>query len=196
MKSNAALRKKIRQARRSLSVNEQKQHAAEAFRLARSSPLFLQSKRIAAYIAADGELNPSPLLDYAASCKKEIYLPVLRPFSNNSLWFSRYLSGDRLLPNRFSIDEPNISRYPPVPLWTLDLILLPLVAFDNKGHRLGMGGGYYDRTLARLKQHARLPQPKLFGYAHECQKSSRIKINQWDIPLDGIITEKRIYYCR
>ena len=139
-------------------------------------------------------MDPLPLIESALSSNKKIYLPVLRPRPKRSLWFAEFRPGDRLLPNRFGIDEPDIKRRHPTPPWALDLILLPLVAFDNKGNRLGMGGGFYDRTLAYLRHRKYWHKPLLVGMAHECQKLSHVKKQPWDIPLNGIITETGVSF--
>ncbi|PLY14411.1 MAG: 5-formyltetrahydrofolate cyclo-ligase [Sedimenticola sp.] len=194
MNNNAEIRRSARQARRALTHAEQSQHAAQACQHARHSTPFIAAQRIAAYIATDGELDPLPLVNHAIECNKEIYLPVLQPTTQNQLWFSRYIPGEPLIPNRYAIPEPDIKYHPPIKAWSLDLVLLPLVAFDKKGSRVGMGGGYYDRTFAFMRKITAMPRPKLFGYAHDCQMTANIFLNKWDVPLDGVITEKQIYY--
>ncbi len=77
------------------------------------------------------------------------------------------------------------------PTWTLDIILLPLVGFDRYGNRLGMGGGFYDRTLARLN-HCDMKRPLLIGLAHHCQEVEQLQTQSWDIPLDIIATDKEL----
>jgi 5-formyltetrahydrofolate cyclo-ligase len=70
---------------------------------------------------------------------------------------------------------------------------MPLVAFDEQGNRLGMGGGFYDRTLAYLKYRQHRRKPVLAGLAHEIQKIGQLTTQSWDIPLDCIITENKLY---
>jgi 5-formyltetrahydrofolate cyclo-ligase len=77
--------------------------------------------------------------------------------------------------------------------WSLDLVFVPLVAFDKEGHRLGMGGGYYDRTFAFKTKHSHLKGPKLIGLAHDFQLQSQLPVMPWDIPLNAVITEAAIY---
>ena len=154
-------------------------------------PLILRSQRIAAYLASDGEIDPLPLLQSLWSAGKQVYLPVLVPFSPYKLWFARFSSGDILAYNRFGIPEP-VQRHLIKPS-ALDLVLTPLVAFDVAGHRVGMGGGFYDRTFAFLQRRQHWHKPSLFGLAYEFQKQSSIKPNSWDVPLDAIATEAHIY---
>ena len=75
----------------------------------------------------------------------------------------------------------------------MDLLFLPLVAFDTHGNRMGMGGGFYDRSLAFLQQKNGLKKPVLAGLAHEIQKVEQLLTQNWDIPLDFVITEKQLY---
>ena len=95
--------------------------------------------------------------------------------------------------NRFGIQEPACSPRHWVRAWQLDLILLPLVAFDESGNRLGMGGGFYDRSLAYRQSRTHSRRPRLIGLAHELQRVEQLATNSWDIPLDMIATEKRVF---
>ncbi len=115
--------------------------AASLVRRLATSPLFLRSRRIACYIASDGEMDLQPVMKRLWQMDKSCYLPVIDPLTRNRLGFAPYREGDPLLKNRFGIPEPCSSLHRLVPAWTLDLVLLPLVAFDGEGNRLGMGGG-------------------------------------------------------
>jgi 5-formyltetrahydrofolate cyclo-ligase len=195
--SPETLRRHFRQLRRSLTAQQQRRAAAALARLALQHPLFVYSKRIAFYIANDGEIDPAQLLDAALRMAKQCYLPALKPDfclpKNNALLFSPIKNGSHILLNKFGIPEPDIKRQPRVPPQSLDLILLPLVAFDPAGNRLGMGKGYYDRSLDFVTRTSCWHRPRLLGLAHECQRSETLAINRWDIPLDGIITDKMLY---
>lgn len=156
-----------------------------------SSIHLLRHQHVALYIAADGELDPAPLLKHLRTLNKTLYLPVLRPARQRALWFSEYRPGDRLQRNRFGIPEPDIRHRKPVPAWGLDLIIMPLVAFSSSGIRVGMGGGYYDRTLAYQKRHPQWRKPELVGYGYDFQQQDDLEQRAWDVPLHGIITESR-----
>jgi len=193
MRDLKQLRQQIRAQRRSLSAQQQRLHSQSIARRLTSSARFLRSQRIAFYLSADGEIDLTSILDRAHRMGKECFLPVIHKGPKYSLWFCRYQPGDRLIPNRFGIHEPNHHKYPPVKPWGLDLILMPLVAFDSDCNRLGMGGGYYDRTLGFLQTRNRWQSPCLIGVAHECQKVDGLPIQSWDIPLQGVITEAAFY---
>ncbi|TCT20111.1 5-formyltetrahydrofolate cyclo-ligase [Thiobaca trueperi] len=192
MHPRKALRRELRAARRSLTLQQQRRHAASvAKRLARAR-VFLRARRIAFYWPADGELDPRPLLEQAHRRGKTGYLPVLRPRLNgrrgDRLWFAPYVPGAPLCPNRFGIPEPRSRRGLRL-AWNLDLLMMPLVGFDADCNRLGMGGGFYDRTLAYLRRHRAWNRPRLIGLAHACQQVARIEPQPWDIPLEAVVTE-------
>lgn len=113
---------------------------------------------------------------------KRTFLPCLR--SDRSLAFVEYRRGTPLRANRFGIPEPYGSKS--ISLKQLDVVCVPLVGFDRAGGRLGMGGGFYDRTFARRGFH----QPKLIGLAHSIQESTGLPRDAWDIALSGVVTER------
>jgi len=189
--TSRTLRQTIRQQRRALTRGAAESCAEQMAQHVFKHPLILRSHRIAAYLAADGEIDPAPLLELLWSAGKQVYLPVLVPFSRQKLWFARFSPGDMLACNRFGIPEP-VRRRLIKPL-ALDLVLTPLVAFDTAGHRIGMGGGFYDRTFAFLQRRQHWHKPNLVGLAYELQKQATIKPNSRDVPLDAIATETRVY---
>ena len=188
------LRQSIRQQRRALSQDEASFCAEQLAQRTARHALVLQSQRIAAYLAADGEIDPGPLMQSLWELGKTIYLPVLVPFSNGKLWFAEFNPTDSLAFNRFGIPEPVRRRL--IKPCALDLVLTPLVAFDRSGHRIGMGGGYYDRSFAFLRRRQHWRKPRLLGLAYELQKQTSIKPNDWDIPLDTVATEANIYQTK
>lgn len=184
----SSLRAALRRRRRAISAAQQHSHALKLHLTLAKHPWFKRARRIAFYLANDGELNPLPLLHQAWRLDKKVYLPILqgRP---PQMRFRQYRRGDRLLTNRFGIGEPPPSRKE-CPVENLDLLLMPLVGFDDVGNRLGMGGGFYDRTLAHLRRSG----PKRVGVAHSVQKVERLLAEPWDIPLHAVVTEQGIHY--
>jgi 5-formyltetrahydrofolate cyclo-ligase len=156
----------------------------------------MRSRHIAAYLPADGEIDTNPLIASLCSLGKILYLPILVTFSDRKLWFSAYAPGDRLVFNRFGILEPQRAHYRRIKPVSLDLVLTPLVAFDDRGHRLGMGGGYYDHSFAFLNTRRSWKKPHLMGLAYEFQRLPHIDAQPWDVPLDAVATDKRVYHCR
>ncbi|MEF0512949.1 5-formyltetrahydrofolate cyclo-ligase, partial [Pseudomonas aeruginosa] len=141
----------------------------------------------------DGEIDPRPLLRAAQKRGKATYLPVLAPWPRTRMVFQRVGSGERWTRNRFRISEPLADAGRQRKAWALDLVLLPLVGFDEQGGRLGMGGGFYDRSLAYLARRKNGHKPTLIGLAHECQKVDRLALASWDIPLAGTVTDAGWY---
>lgn len=194
MASRNTLRKQVRARRQQLSIPEQQTAARQLTQNLCSLPIFQRSQHIAFYLANDGEIHLDNVIETAWKRGKHCYLPVLRGNSDKRLWFARYEPGDKLICNRFMIPEPDVPSRHLIHAWSLDLLLLPLVAFDNKGNRLGMGGGYYDRTLAYLTRRQVWKKPSLFGVAHEFQKTTApLSTQDWDIPLDAAVTDQRHY---
>ena len=154
----------------------------------------MRSRHIAIYLPADGEIDTNPLIASLCSLGKALYLPILITFSERKLWFSSYKPGDRLVINRFGILEPERTHFRRIKPVSLDLVLAPLVAFDDRGHRLGMGGGYYDHSFAFLHTRRCWKKPRLMGLAYEFQRLPHIDAQPWDVPLDAVGTDRRIYH--
>jgi 5-formyltetrahydrofolate cyclo-ligase len=189
------LRTQLRLKRKQLPHNEQLAFAKQLTQHLGKERLLLNSRHIAVYLPADGEIDTWPLIEFLWSLGKITYLPVLVPFSQQRLWFSVYARDDSLVYNRFGILEPERVHYGRIRTAALDLVLTPLVAFDTSGHRLGMGGGYYDRSFLFLKQRRYLCKPRLLGLAYEFQCTPRITPEPWDVPLVAVATEERVYHC-
>lgn len=186
-------RKKIRQRRRCLSAAYSACAAGRAARRVASLRRFVTARTIALYLPADGELDTMPLLEHACSMGKRCYLPVLYPLDHKRLWFAPWKPGDVLKPNRYGIPEPIWTSATLIKPWALDLVITPLVAFDSKGNRMGMGGGYYDRSFAWRRKRRHWLGPMLVGYAYELQKIRRVHEQPWDVPMDAVVTENTLY---
>ena len=182
-------RRKLRARRRSLSHHERRQRTNALCRQLFTHPLFNNSQRIAVYLPADGEVDTTAIIERAWSLGKQVYLPVLVPFLHNRLWFARYKPGTRLVRNRFGIGEPeDIHRQRIAPL-ALDLVLAPLVGFDAGGNRLGMGGGFYDRSFSFLLRRQAWRKPHLVGLAYDFQQLPQLPAQSWDVPLTAVVTD-------
>lgn len=191
--SRPQLRRMLRKARRALTPSEQCQAALGLYRQLAQHPLFRRAKHISLYLPTDGEIDPRLLLRAAQRRGKATYLPVLSAWPRTKMVFQRVRPGDKLSPNRFGILEPRVNVHQQRKVWALDLVLLPLVGFDSEGGRLGMGGGFYDRSLAYLARRKCWRKPTLLGLAHECQQVDRLAQASWDVPLAGTVTDKHWY---
>ena len=191
--SRAQLRRQLRMQRRALSRHAQRQAAQGLYKQLAQHPLFRRAQQIALYLPNDGEIDPRALLRAAQQRGKATYLPVLSPWPRSKMVFQRSRAGELLRKNRFGIYEPKPNRKQQRKIWTLDLVLLPLVGFDRHGARLGMGGGFYDRSLAYRSMRKNWHKPTLLGLAHECQQVERLAMASWDVPLQGTVTDKAWY---
>jgi 5-formyltetrahydrofolate cyclo-ligase len=183
------IRQQIRQRRRALTPEQQTQFALHAADRMMAYPPVLLAQTVAVFLSFDGELDTRPLIDQLWRAGKRVYLPVLHPFSPGNLLFLHYHPSSDLVVNRLNIREPKLDVRDVLPLSQLDVLVTPLVAFDAAGQRLGMGGGFYDRTLQNWRQHRLQP----VGYAHDCQQVDALPTEQWDIPLPAVITPSKTW---
>jgi 5-formyltetrahydrofolate cyclo-ligase len=182
-----SLRQHIRQQRRQLSRARQSRAAQQVCLRIMRTPWWRSAKYIAFYWPADGELSLLPLLRWSLRRGKHCYLPLVR---GKELEFRRFQPGQTLRRNRYGIPEPTGTQ-----AWAaqqLDVILLPLVAFDEHCNRLGMGAGFYDRALAATGDSS----PLRIGVAYQLQKFPQLPIDPWDVPLHAVVTEYRTYERR
>jgi 5-formyltetrahydrofolate cyclo-ligase len=186
----SALRKELRAKRCNLSPQQQLRAARDLYKSVANSLPFLRAKRIAFTLANDGEIDTSLLLQEAFRRGKACYLPVMSRLGENRLSFHRWIPTVTLKKACYGILEPMLSaRCPPR---CLSLVLVPLVGFDDQCNRLGMGKAFYDRTFNFLWR-SPVRRPQLLGLAHECQKVNQLEVTSWDLPLDGIVTDKAWY---
>ena len=184
------MRRRLRAERREIPADlRDAAAAAVAANLARLG-LPKPGTRVAAYLAMDGELDPAPALSLARRRGCDLFLPVVTRFSRRSMRFSRLGAGAAMRRNRWGILEPD---RPGINGRWLDLALVPCVAFDANGERLGMGAGFYDRHFSFLKHRSAWCRPRLLGLAYEFQRTTGIDVRPWDVPLWGVVTERGVY---
>ena len=188
--SSSKLRQHYRQLRRQLSPSEQTEHALLLAEQLRFFFGLKHSAHVAAYIATQGEISLNPWI--AGASRHQLYLPKLYEPVEPHLRFAPLNAGTKWMRNRFAILEPAAHWGQTLHPRLLDIVLMPLVAFDRKGLRLGMGGGYYDRSLAFRRARKHWQKPLLVGVAHSCQEYPALPQQSWDVPLDLIITEREI----
>lgn len=181
------IRQAMREKRQALSDEQQLVHAKAIAKHALSAGFFTRAQKMAVYLANDGEANPVVLAEKAIYRGKQCVLPILHPSKKGFLQFADYRLPRKR--NRFGIEEPIAREF--VKAQHLDLVFMPLVAFDQQGGRLGMGGGFYDRSFEFLR-HSPLSKPKLIGLAHSFQQVESLPIEDWDVPMHAIVTENGI----
>ncbi|ODV27755.1 MAG: 5-formyltetrahydrofolate cyclo-ligase [Rhodanobacter sp. SCN 68-63] len=148
-------------------------------------------QRIAA-AQGNGELALNLVIPPLLARGQQFLLPLLG--AERQLRFAPWSAGEPVEPNRHGIPEPVQVRAPLAP-FQLDLVLVPLLAFDRRGQRLGYGGGYYDRSFAFLNEQARPTEPLLVGIAYDFQEVDSIEPARWDVPLDFVATDRELIDC-
>jgi 5-formyltetrahydrofolate cyclo-ligase len=188
------LRRHMRRQRRALNRRQREQAAWHLLRSLRQSAHFQYSRHIAVYLTNDGEIDTSVFIRDLQRRGKTLYLPVLHPLRKGHLSFLPFNRQSRMVKNRFGISEPDFAGHRAMPARFIHLICMPLVAFDKDGNRLGMGGGFYDRTLAFSRSEGN--KPRLIGCAYELQKVEALPAEAWDIPLTAIATNAGLHRFR
>ncbi|OGT41789.1 MAG: 5-formyltetrahydrofolate cyclo-ligase [Gammaproteobacteria bacterium RIFCSPHIGHO2_12_FULL_37_34] len=155
--------------------------------------LFEHSQHIACYTPFRDEFDSIPVIQKIWQANKLCYLPILT--EKKELFFVRYNEGDKLITNRYSILEPH-NTLRRIQAQDLDMVVTPLVVFDTDGHRLGTGGGYYDRTFAFLRQNEKHKKPWMVGLCFSIQQAEQVPTDPWDINLQAVVTENGMIDCR
>ena len=150
-----------------------------------NSRYFLGSDTLGCYLSTWDEVDTSAIIERAWRAKKRVFLPVTS--ASGDMQFCETLPGTELAKNHFGLWEP--ANCNAIEASRLDVVVTPLLAFDDQRHRIGMGGGYFDRAFAFLRDRNNWLHPKLIGIAFECQRVEKISPNPWDIPVFRVITE-------
>lgn len=188
MQDQYSLRQDILKQRKKLTKTTIANNSAIISSYLAELPEFQNSQLIGAYLPLAGEIDTKAIISLCWELGKKCYIPKIKP--NYQLQFCRYEKHTPLQLNSQGIAEPKSAET--VLPEQLDLVLVPVVVFDARGHRIGFGAGYYDRCFAFLL-HKTLNTPRLIGLAHSFQEVKTITPNVWDVPLNEIITEKSIF---
>ena len=186
------LRQRLAAQRRALTPPERMSAAQGLRRSLEQLPEYLTDARVAGYWASHGELPLNLAIAPLAGRGQQFLLPVIG--RNKHLRFAPWQSGDAVQPNRHGIPEPAAPGELLEP-FQLDLVLVPLLGFDRRGHRLGHGGGYYDRSFAFLNEQVRPTEPLLVGIAYDFQELEIVNKEPWDVALDFIATNRELIDC-
>lgn len=190
--STKDLRRQIRCQRSALAKAEQQQLSQQAVQHLSVHRIFRAARNIALYLPVRGEADPRPLLKFARSTQR-FFLPVLSLSRDSKLIFVEWCPKTRFRKNRFNIPEPLLAKRRILSPRQLDLVIMPLVAFDHYGSRLGMGGGFYDRSFA-AKRYLQQAQPFLLGFAYPLQHVERLERQPWDVSLDASCTAQGLSF--
>ena len=192
MKTTNEIRKQIRSARRAVEPAIRQRQSSNICQTISELDSYQAASRVAAYLAFDGEADPMELMVSAVDQGKQVFLPMIVGRSK-PLAFAPWTPSTTMEKNRFDILEPVVDPSELISAEQLDFVVTPLVAFDERCNRIGVGGGYYDRTFAFLNEPERLKSIQLVGFAFELQKLPEIQPQEWDIRIDAVVTESQIY---
>jgi 5-formyltetrahydrofolate cyclo-ligase len=148
---------------------------------------YTRARGIACYVNKDSEVNTRTLIRDALDRDKRVLVPVVKK-GEIELFFSEIHDlGADLAPGSFGIPEPKPELVHPVDLDAVDIIFVPGIVWDRDGYRLGWGRGYFDRAIKKLPAHVRSA-----GLAFNMQFISKIPRDQFDVPVDLVVTESRV----
>jgi len=188
------------------SIRKKRRQMDDSLRLAASQQIcraiagradFQAARSVAVFLTFDGEPDLKSLIAAAWDQGQRVYLPIVVE-KEQPMRFAAYDRSTKLVPNQFGILEPDLQDSQFIEPSELDCVLAPLVAFDAQCHRVGVGGGFYDRTFAFKRttaenRSATTAGPVMIGVAFELQKIAVIEPQSWDVPLDAVVTENQTY---
>ena len=182
------LRRDIRAARRAITPEERQQISAAT---AATALAWLRAhadiRRVATFLSLPEEIDTAPLNRALWQAGYRLYLPYVRGKGEALVWLP-YQEDTALAPDAVGIPAPPLQA--PLDALALDAVITPLVAWDAHGTRLGMGGGFYDRTFARKMPRSK---PWLIGMAYPCQAVATLPRRPWDVPLDAVASRETLY---
>jgi len=170
-----------------MSVDERNRASTAICNQVISSREFYASVHVGCYLPMYDEVDTREIIETAWRANKRVFVPVLR--KQWQMVFCEIREDTELTKNDFGIWEP--TRGLLMPPRNLDVVITPTVAFDKKAHRVGMGGGYFDRAFAFLRHRTLWIRPKLLGVAFRCQEVEEITPNPWDIRLYRLFSDAR-----
>lgn len=188
-----ALRARIKERRQALPAAERIAAAQGVAAQLAQLPELTVDTRIGAYFAVNGELSLHLVVAQCWRRGQAVHLPVAG--SRRRLDYAPYTAQTAVAPNRFGIPEPEVDATALVAPEALELVLVPLVAFNRGGHRLGYGGGFYDTSFAFLHGRERPALPLLVGIGYAFQEVATLAPESWDVRLDFVATERELIDC-
>jgi 5-formyltetrahydrofolate cyclo-ligase len=182
-----SVRRALREQRQALDGASRDQVADAVAGLA--TPLLAGAASLAAYVAVQGEVDPAPIVHAAWARGLDVFLP--RVMVGRSMVFAAWHAGAPTVRGHYGVPEPT-AEVAVRPAGRLDVVLVPLVAFDRTGTRLGTGAGFYDRAFAFKHGQPRGSRPLLVGLAYAFQEVPGLERRSWDVPLDYVVTEREL----
>ncbi len=186
-----SLRRQMQKQRAALKFEEVEALSAHLCARVLQHPMLQSQQTIASYVSCGNEISTFFLNIELKRRGHILALPVVSSSTKGAMDFYTFKEGAPFIPNRFNILEPPAEPERKVMPSQFSVVIAPLTAFDIYGSRLGMGGGYYDRLLKAIS-----PECRIIGIAYDFQQSAEIPTENWDMPLDEVITPTRRLICR
>ncbi|HIO92227.1 MAG TPA: 5-formyltetrahydrofolate cyclo-ligase [Leucothrix mucor] len=183
------IRSQLQQQRERLTTSQQLLLSQQICQQISDSAIFQAAQHIAFYTPVKSEASPLPL---RKNSQKSFYLPLLSTQQYHHLFFVKIDGTTQYENNIYNIPEPLYTQADIIATENLDLVIMPLVAADKKGNRVGMGGGYYDRSFAFKQKLPISSKPILMGFAYDFQLVNNLMTEKWDVPLDYLATNKEL----
>ncbi|MGI6113438.1 MAG: 5-formyltetrahydrofolate cyclo-ligase [Mahellales bacterium] len=181
-----SIREKVLRVRNNLTPDQIRSMSLDIFNTFINLDQAKGSSTIMIFLSFGSEVITDNIIEWAWQTNKKVAVPICRP-KTREMVPSIIDSFDQVKPGYFGIRQPKEELVRPIDKNEIDLIVVPSVAFDKNGYRVGYGGGYYDRFLADIKKDV----PKI-GIAFDCQVVSRVPTDEYDIPVDLIVTNNGI----
>ena len=183
--TKANVRSAALDARRAMSSGERTAASATICERVVRSHEFRSCKLLGAYLPMRDEVDTTLIVERAWRAQKRVFVPVTD--THGTMNFCEISPDTVVARNRYGLWEPVAGVL--IDTRDLDIVITPVVAFDDDGRRIGMGGGYYDRCFHFLRNRRKWLRPKLIGVAFACQESTAITNDSWDVPLYSVVTE-------
>ena len=189
MENKSAVRDIYKRRRDSLDEKRHRENSENIAKHLFATEIFQSAEILAAYLSIGKEVATKLIIEEAWNQKKQVYVPVIN--KDGVMNFALYSANTILTDNFYGIPEPvNPTATDFIDVRSLQLVLVPVLAFDRNGTRLGMGGGYYDRYFSFLNDPLLRKSPFLMALAHDCQQDQKLPSDAWDIEMHAVTTEK------
>jgi 5-formyltetrahydrofolate cyclo-ligase len=189
----AALRRQLKLQRRQLPVREREARSRRIAAALRRAHLIKPRQRVALYSPTAGEVMLTDVVDWLRNLHCELFLPRIVSWRARRMRFAKWEVDSPLRTHRFGMHEP-VARAA-VSTLQLDVVLLPALAIDANGNRLGMGAGFYDRSFAHRRR-SRWRRPRLIAVVYDFQRIDSLPAGRFDVPVDAVVSESGLHWFR
>lgn len=182
-----SVRKRMFDKRNEMNLSQVQELSRKIVNTLTKVPIFKQSNNIMLYLSFNNEVDSYELIEYCLGNKKCVIVPYCNKEGKQITPVKIENIEKQLVKNDYGFLEPKLEYIKPEPIDSIDLIIIPGLAFDKRCYRIGYGAGYYDRFLDKVN--SKIPT---IGLVFDYQIIDSAEVDEFDIPLDYVITERRI----